>query len=186
MNLIGGDIAGIVIYLQQEGSAVHFVQRQLIGRCGTGFDLRLGALEAIDILTVNIKQSDCRHILVISNRDVQRVIHQTDCNVLQFRGSIIHHHRHGESCAGAKLLRMNRVLRIHIVLGNQRDANFQFGSFGDFARIRSEAAVHRIVCILPGAAIDIVVCGCQGLTGDTGVQIILSAVGILHLVEGCR
>ncbi len=155
LHLIGGDVHGIVIDLQQELVAVNAVQIQDIFVCFAGFGILFRAAVGINLGAGIVVQRRSRHILVILGRHGHGVVRQADGEIQQLRRGVIHHHGDCQRRALAQGVPVHIAFRVHIVLGRQSQPELQLIAFRSLSGF--ELRVQGVAGVAPVAAVCIVV-----------------------------
>ena len=115
-QLIGGDIVGVVINLDQELIAVGSAQIQLIAVCFAGNGFFLGAHISQHFLAGAVEQCHSSYILIVGGLHSQHIVLYIHSNIQDGRCGAVHGQGDGQSGAGAQSVPVDGAVFIDIVL----------------------------------------------------------------------
>ena len=179
LQLIGGDVHGVVIDLHQELLAVDAGEVQRILGTLAGLDVLLGAGGGQQLGAAAVVQDHGGHIAVIGGGDVQGIVGQADGQILQRRSGVVHHEGHGHGRAVGQGVPIGDGLLtgvVHIVLGGHGQSQLTLVTLshpgGGGAPVGPDAQAGT----LPGTAVGVV----PGGVGSTQLGLGQNALVIGH------
>ncbi len=190
-DLIGGDVHGIVIDLQQERLAddLTHIQTDMLRLTGSflirrdiGQRLRAG----------RIIQSDDGDILVVLRCDVKGAVHQTDGHVLDLRSRVVDGGHRAQARAPAESVPVIGTVGLAVILRSQHKGDVDRRALGELLAVglrTGPAEVHGLLRVLPASAVGIVEGGGNRAKilfyiDLTGLRIGDDILGIARITDG--
>ena len=180
LQLIGGDVHGVVIDLHQELLAVNAGEVQRILGALAGLDVLLGAGGGQQLGAAAVVQDHGGHIAVIGGGNIQGIVGQADGQVLQSGGGVVHHEGHGHGRAVRQGVPIGDSLLtgvVHIVLGSHGQSQLALVTLGHPGSGRAPVGPDAQAGALPGGAVGVVPGGVGGAQLGLGQNALVAGHG---------